>query len=1124
MSGVDDVAYHPSVDGRWTPLGDAPGTCLVLGEPSDGLLARAEADELEVRIGDGPEWVGLLHTGTYTLRIEGAVTLLVVVAGLPPGPVESGRVRFAPGHLGLAPAVHKAKWGQATAARTAAGVAEGDMVRIRTSGDLARVSSVKSRTGQFEAVVDGPRGLQTLDVTALDLVEGDPRDPGFWVTQAPGSAEDLALTITWTKLRHHLTDTLYSFASSKTIFRPYQFAPVLKLLASATGRLLVADEVGLGKTIEAGLIWSELEQRTKLDRVLVVAPASLALKWRSEMARRFDRELTLMKPKDLLDVAVRLGEGRDISFAGVISIESLRSATETLQALTDVHARLDLVIVDEAHALRNRGRRGYEMGQLLSDWADVLVFLSATPLNLGQSDLFNLVNMLREDEFNDENVFAAQLEPNQVLNEIARRLRSDRREPRKLLALAETITSMELGKAVTPRPDFDLLRRVLDTDGPLDHEQVARAKRAVAGLNTLGSLLTRTRKVDVPDAKAKRVAQQIDVEWTPQERGMYDGIQSRYMSEFLARGTPPGFGMQMPLRQAASCLPAMQEVLRKKHGSFADELEDEEVDVLEEEEVTAAGRSEPMVLTSLPELLRPLVVDSKYEAMEERLLALREEGVRQVMIFSFFKGTLAYLEGRLGERFSVRSMTGGTPMEQRQQTMEAFRANQFDVLLLSQVGAEGLDFEFCNVLVNYDLPWNPMQVEQRIGRLDRFGQTHEKIFIFNMRVPGTIESDIFERLYTRIGLFEESIGELEPILRDELKVMTRTLLDPRLSEVERAEETERMGVALAERAQQVKQLEDARGALATVDQLQVDGMTEDGPADGRFIGPVEVRRLVERLLARCGGQLRGPNRAGICRLTGSDDLARRVRTLSGRRSGSMRTVGQLAADLRDQKPVRVTFDSDVASKHEVELISSRHPLVEVALQALEGSDLALSRFGVVAVPGLDPRCGGYLAKLDLAETTGLRPQLELWVTAVDLSTGAVVEDLGSTLLEGAARGQLMDASEKPSPDLPRLLGLVDDALSLRRQQVQAERRADNDALVDARVASQLRSIDLKIAKAERTLRDVVEAGRDDRVVRLHQGRIKNLGADRDAVRDDLSTKKELDVRVTSVAVLQVHPG
>ena len=580
-----------------------------------------------------------------------------------------------------------------------------------------------------------------------------------------------------------------------------------------------------------------------------MAPASLTLKWKSEMSRRFDRDLEVMRPADLLDRAEAMARGRDVKFAGVISLESLRTADRALQALTDVHARLDLVIVDEAHALRNRGTRGYELGQLLSDWADVLVFLSATPLNLGRSDLFNLVNMLREDEFADEAVFEAQLEPNQVLNEIARRLRADRAEPRKLLALADRIDSMKLGAAVTARPDFAVLRSILERESPLADEEVARAKRAVSGLNTLSSVLTRTRKVDVPDAKAKRVAEQVNVAWTDQERGMYEGIRARCLSELAARGTPPGFGMQMPLRQAASCLPAMQEVLRRKHVRFEDGYEDyEDYDLGEERE----DDDEPTLpQTSIAELLRPLDVDSKYDAMEARLMALRASGVRQVMVFSFFRGTLAYLEQRLSQRMSVRVMTGDTPMDQRQKVMQDFRSGHFDVLLLSQVGAEGLDFEFCNVLVNYDLPWNPMQVEQRIGRLDRFGQTSEKIFILNMHVPGTIESDIFERLYTRIGVFEQSIGELEPILRDELRSVTRTLLDPRLTDAERQEEAERIGVALAERAEQLKELEkltrrpdDRRPARGG---RHVERWTDGRPLRGA-VGGAACRRAPSRAL------------------------------------------------------------------------------------------------------------------------------------------------------------------------------------------------------------------------------------------------------------------------------------
>lgn len=1119
MPGTDDVAYHPDSSGGWSALGVPVSDCLVLGDPPPAVLVAAESNGAGVRVANGQVWSALLKRGCYLVRRGDRCTALVVVSGGEPGPPSRGRSRYLEGDLPLAMSVVAREWTDARPARTSAPVAEGDLVRVRSTSALGVVRSVTAHMGDFDVVVDGPLGLQTYEVEALERIEGDPRDPAFWVEQRAGSSEDLSLTLTWTKLTHPLTDTVYSFGSSKTVFRAYQFAPVLKLLSSATGRLLIADEVGLGKTIEAGLIWSELEQRERLTRVLVVAPSALALKWKSEMARRFDRNLDLLRPADLLAYAQDMAAGRDVAFAGVVSLESLRTADAALQALTEVHARMDLVVVDEAHALRNRGTRSYVLGQLLSDWADVLLFLSATPLNLGRSDLFNLVNLLREDEFPDEAVFEAQLEPNQALNEVARRLRSNRREPRKLLAVAERIPGLQLGAAVAARPDYAVLTQILDSPDPLTDEEVARAKRAVASLNTLGSVLTRTRKVDVPDAKALRVAEQIDVAWTEQERAMYDGVRARYMSDFLARGVPPGFGMQMPLRQAASCLPAMQQALRRKHSSFLDEYEDYDV-----EEPSGEDGSAPLDLppTSLGQLLTPLLVDSKYEAMERRLLQLRGTGLRQVMVFSFFRGTLEYLHERLSQKLSVGLMTGSTPMSQRQQVMEDFRAGTFDVLLLSQVGAEGLDFEFCNVLVNYDLPWNPMQVEQRIGRLDRFGQEHERIFIFNMHVPGTIESDIFERLYTRIGVFEESIGELEPILRDELRDVTKAVLDPGLTDDERRAEAERIGIALAERADQIKELEGSRGALSTVDQLEVDGMTNAGPTDGRFVGPSEVRRLVERLLQRYGGGISGPVR-GIYRIAGNESLARAIHQFAPRaHGGSGLTSGQLAAQLRGDEPLRVTFDNDVASKLRVELISSRHPLVRVALNVLDESSLSLCRFGVVGVPALASSVSGCLARVDLVDSTGLRPRLEMWVTAVDLASGAEV-DVAAPLLEAVAHGRTQDVEQVVHPDASRLLPVLEDLLRRRRRDIQAQRRADNDALVDARVASRVRSIDLKLERAQATLREVVENARDERVVRLHEGRIRNLLMDRDAVSGDVESGRSLDVSSRAVAVLQLHP-
>jgi hypothetical protein len=148
-----------------------------------------------------------------------------------------------------------------------------------------------------------------------------------------------------------------------------------------------------------------------------------------------------------------------------------------------------------------------------------------------------------------------------------------------------------------------------------------------------------------------------------------------------------------------------------------------------------------------------------------------------------------------------------------------------------------------------------MRVEQRIGRLDRFGQQSEKIFIYNMHVPGTIETDIFERLYSRIHIFERSIGELEPILRDELSDVARKIFDPALTAQQRAAKVDRLAVAVENRAQQLERLQESRAILSGIDQLVVEGMTDQGPSDGRYVGPREIRGLLERLFLMRDGSL-----------------------------------------------------------------------------------------------------------------------------------------------------------------------------------------------------------------------------------------------------------------------------
>jgi SNF2 family DNA or RNA helicase len=240
--------------------------------------------------------------------------------------------------------------------------------------------------------------------------------PEEWVRGEPAPAEWLAATLTRAKLEKRFTDTVFSFRATRTIFRPYQFKPVLKLLNTGALRLLVADEVGLGKTIEAGLLWTELDARKHADRVLLVCPSALVAKWQYEMRERFGFELIELTAATLADLKMRLESDRvPRRTAWICSVERLR-AWKGLADVEHLGLQLDLVIVDEAHVFRNSDTKSHALGQMLSRWADAFAFLSATPVNLRNNDLFNLLELLVPGEFQDLEDLQQRIEPNRVLN------------------------------------------------------------------------------------------------------------------------------------------------------------------------------------------------------------------------------------------------------------------------------------------------------------------------------------------------------------------------------------------------------------------------------------------------------------------------------------------------------------------------------------------------------------------------------------------------------------------------------------------------------------------------------------------------------------------------------------
>ena len=162
--------------------------------------------------------------------------------------------------------------------------------------------------------------------------------------------------------------------------------------------------------------------------------------------------------------------------------------------------------------------------------------------------------------------------------------------------------------------------------------------------------------------------------------------------------------------------------------------------------------------------------------------SMQQDGPSKVLVFSFFLHTLTYLKKLVktaGRRVAI--INGDVPEDERERLRQCFRLpfehnDAIDVLLSSEVGCEGLDYEFCDRLVNYDIPWNPMRLEQRIGRIDRFGQQSKKVFIFNFITPGTVEERIYFRCFERLGIFRETIGDLEEVLGEVMPNLNKAAL------------------------------------------------------------------------------------------------------------------------------------------------------------------------------------------------------------------------------------------------------------------------------------------------------------------------------------------------------------
>ncbi len=586
------------------------------------------------------------------------------------------------------------------------------------------------------------------------------RDLSFDSEQAKFSTlDELKENIFINCIKNPLSDILYSYNTNRLTPEPHQYKPLIKFLNSENSRVLIADEVGLGKTIEAGMIFKEIDRREELRVSLIVVPSSLTLKWQEEFALRFDEHFEIYNSSKFLNFIDEFENNNGSKLINekiIISYHTLRDE-RVMKKLQDSFFEVDFLIMDEAHTMRNYDTSTFKSGQIITAKAEHILFLTATPVQNSLVDLFNILSLLDNDYFKDFDYFQKMIKPNATIHRLIALIRNNHD--------LESIKNFSIEHS---NDDFPIELKEIFSD-ILTLERLSHSKRVelidrLMESDHLSFIINRSKKKDV-GRSIPRSAKSVIVEITQEEQAYYDAVIA--FVKYIYPHVPQGFITIVPERMVSSSMLASLESFKKlkKSGrllvSDLDDLDEDYDDFNIESE--AMGYLDDIIYkgNQIGEY------DSKFLSFEEILKDLDAQNIKQKIVFSFFKKTLDYLEPKLQNLgYKVGKIHGDFSTEERFEKIKAFKRGEFDILLTSEVGSEGLDMQFCNVVINYDLPWNPMRVEQRIGRIDRIGQKFDKLHIFNLCIVGSIEDRIYNRLYTKLGIFENSIGELEPILGD----------------------------------------------------------------------------------------------------------------------------------------------------------------------------------------------------------------------------------------------------------------------------------------------------------------------------------------------------------------------
>ncbi len=604
---------------------------------------------------------------------------------------------------------------------------DGDWCYNPEHGELCRVIETQTLWGETVCRVWLPGKDTVVRLTATHLRP---------VHEASvGTVDGIAYLAAAARVADALTqDVLLAPIESSVIPLPHQIRALSRAISKDRVRYLLADEVGLGKTIEAGLIMRELKLRGLVRRTLVIAPKGLVTQWVAEMRAHFGEEFRLLIPSDF-SAYRRITQEDNLwqSYAQVVcpmdSVKPLDSrrgwsrdqvAAYNRERFEDlISAGWDLVIVDEAHRLGGSTDQvaRYKLGQGLAEAAPYLLLLSATP-HQGKTDHFRrLLSLLDPEAFPDEeSVSKERVQPYVIRTEKRRAIDAQGKplfKPRRTELAPVSWEDRHRNQRLLYESVTEYVRE--------GYNQAMREKRSA-----IGFLMILMQRLVVSSTRAIRTTLERRLE-----------------------------ALEAPQEQLA-LFPMVSE------EDWADLDGQEQMDTLLKTRLKALKneQAEVKLLLEAAKRCESQGPDAKAEALLEWIYRLQaEEGDPdlKVLVFTEFVPTQEMLYEFLTERgFTVVCLNGSMDMEERKRVQDAF-AKDARILISTDAGGEGLNLQFCHVVINYDIPWNPMRLEQRIGRVDRIGQTHT-VRAINFVFEDSVEHRVREVLEEKLAVIFEEFG------------------------------------------------------------------------------------------------------------------------------------------------------------------------------------------------------------------------------------------------------------------------------------------------------------------------------------------------------------------------------